>query len=81
MRRSRRAAGASASSTTCFAGAVRRLRYAEIAAMVHVISTRPDAVDLYVFRSYAEYVWDYLAATAKEAARITLFGKQNADRL
>ena len=63
------------------AGAVRRLRYAEIAAMVHVISTRPDVVDLYVFRSYAEYVWDYLAATAKEAARITLFGKQNADRL
>jgi sarcosine oxidase subunit gamma len=59
-------------------GAVRRLRYAEIAAMVHVISTDPDAVDLYVFRSYADYAWNYLLATAKAAARIKLFGKQSA---
>jgi len=58
-------------------GAVRRLRYAEIAAMVHVISTDPDVVDLYVFRSYADYAWNYLLATAKEAARIKLFGKQS----
>ncbi|HYM99901.1 MAG TPA: sarcosine oxidase subunit gamma family protein [Aestuariivirgaceae bacterium] len=62
-------------------GAVRRLRYAEIAAMVHVISTDPDVVDLYVFRSYADYAWNYLLATAKEAARIKLFGKQDLDRL
>jgi sarcosine oxidase subunit gamma len=62
-------------------GAVRRLRYAEIAAMAHVISTDPDAVDLYVFRSYADYAWNYLLATAKEAARIKLFGEQDVDRL
>jgi sarcosine oxidase, subunit gamma len=60
-------------------GAVRRLRYAEIAAMVHVISTDPDMVDLYVFRSYADYAWNYLLAIAKEAARIKLFGKQDVD--
>jgi sarcosine oxidase subunit gamma len=62
-------------------GTVRRLRYAEIAAMVHVLSTDPDAVDLYVFRSYADYAWNYLLATAKKAAHIKLFGRQNADRL
>jgi sarcosine oxidase subunit gamma len=57
-------------------GAVRRLRYAEIAAMVHVISTDPDIVDLYVFRSYAVHAWTYLMTTARPGARIKLFGRQ-----
>jgi sarcosine oxidase subunit gamma len=58
-------------------GLVRRIRYAEIAALVHVRSTSPYACDLYVFRSYAEHAWSYLLFTAREAARITLFGRQD----
>jgi sarcosine oxidase, subunit gamma len=55
-------------------GAVRRMRYAEIAALLHVVE---DTVfDLYVFRSYADYAWDFLLATAREASKIKLFGKQ-----
>lgn len=60
------------------AGTVRRLRYAEIAAMAHMVSANPDAIDLYVFRSYAEHAWNYLLATAKPAARVKLFGRQEA---
>lgn len=42
------------------AGFVRRIRYAEVAALVHLLSTAPFACDLYVFRSYAEYAWSFL---------------------
>ena len=55
-------------------GAVRRMRYAEIAALLHVVEE--TVFDLYVFRSYADYAWDFLLATAREASRVTLFGKQ-----
>jgi sarcosine oxidase subunit gamma len=56
-------------------GSVRRLRYAEIAALVHVIARGPDVMDLYVFRSYADHAWRHLTATAKPAARVGLFGR------
>jgi sarcosine oxidase, subunit gamma len=59
------------------AGFVRRIRYAEIAALVHVLSTNPFACDLYVFRSYADYAWSFLTFTAREAARVKLFGRQS----
>jgi sarcosine oxidase, subunit gamma len=68
--------GTSADFTDLKEGAVRRLRYAEIAALVHVIAREPDVMDLYVFRSYADYAWTYLTTTAREAARIDLFGRQ-----
>lgn len=55
-------------------GAVRRLRFAEIAALLHVVEE--DIIDLYVFRSYAEYAWDFLCAAAREGSEIKLFGKQ-----
>ena len=58
------------------AGAVRRMRFAEIAALLHVVE---DAVfDVYVFRSYALYAWEFLTATAREPAKIRLFGNQAA---
>jgi len=57
-------------------GTVRRMRFAEIAALLHVIED--DVFDVYVFRSYADHAWDYLLATAREAAKIALFGKQAA---
>ncbi len=56
------------------AGFVRRIRYAEIAALVHVVSTAPYVAELYVFRSYADYAWSHLVTTARAGARVTLFG-------
>jgi sarcosine oxidase subunit gamma len=58
------------------AGTVRRLRFAEIAALIHIVSEKPDVIDLYVFRSYANYAWDWLLANSRSAAEIRQFGKQ-----
>jgi sarcosine oxidase subunit gamma len=57
-------------------GFCRRMRFAEIAALLHVVEE--DVFDVYVFRSYAHYTWQFLCATAKESARVRLFGKQDA---
>jgi sarcosine oxidase subunit gamma len=59
------------------AGSVRRVRFAEIAALLHVVSETPDVIDLYVFRSYADYAWDWFLANARRDATITLFGAQD----
>ena len=56
-------------------GTVRRMRFAEIAALLHVVE---DSVfDVYVFRSYADYAWEFLLATARAPAKVELFGKQD----
>jgi len=57
-------------------GCCRRMRYAEIAALLDVVED--DIFDIYVFRSYAHYAWDFLLATAREPAKIRLFGAQPA---
>jgi sarcosine oxidase, subunit gamma len=57
------------------AGTVRRMRYAEIAALLHVVEDK--VFDIYVFRSYADYAWEFLLATARAPAKITLFGAQD----
>lgn len=60
-------------------GTCRRMRFAEIAALLHVVE---DTVfDVYVFRSYAQYTWDFLCATARESAKVKLFGAQAAPGL
>lgn len=59
-------------------GSVRRLRFGEVAAMVHMVGEAPDVIDLYVFRSYAVFAWEWLVATAHGAAKIRLFGPQAA---
>jgi sarcosine oxidase subunit gamma len=58
------------------AGTVRRLRFAEIAGLLHIVSEKPDVIDLYVFRSYANYAWDWLLANGRAAAAIKPFGRQ-----
>ena len=58
------------------AGTVRRLRFAEIAALLHIVSEKPDVIDLFVFRSYAAYAWDWLLANGRIAAAIRPFGRQ-----
>jgi sarcosine oxidase subunit gamma len=55
-------------------GLVRRMRFAEIAALLQVIDD--DAFDICVFRSYAHYAWEFLLAAAKEPAKVRLFGRQ-----
>jgi sarcosine oxidase, subunit gamma len=59
-------------------GTARRVRFAEIAALLHVVSEKPDAIDLYVFRSYADYAWDWFLANARAEASVALFGAQDA---
>jgi sarcosine oxidase subunit gamma len=58
------------------AGTIRRLRFGEVAAMIHVVSDQPDTIDLYVFRSYADFAWNWLLATGRSSAQIRLFGEQ-----
>lgn len=58
------------------AGTARRLRFAEIAALLHIVSTKPDVIDLYVFRSYADYAWDWLIANGRTVSEVRQFGKQ-----
>ena len=53
-------------------GTVRRMRYAEIAALLHVVEDK--VFDIYVFRSYADYAWDFVLATARAPAKVNLFG-------
>ncbi len=53
------------------------MRFAEIAALLHVVSEKPDVIDLYVFRSYADYAWDWFLANARSDAAVTLFGAQD----
>ena len=55
-------------------GTVRRMRFAEIAALLHVVEDK--VFDIYVFRSYANYAWDFLLATARAPAAVKLFGNQ-----
>lgn len=55
-------------------GTVRRLAYAGIAALLHVVAG--DTADLYVFRSYAHYAWEFLTTSARESGMIRLYRPQ-----
>jgi heterotetrameric sarcosine oxidase gamma subunit len=57
------------------AGACRRMRFAEIAALLHVVED--EIFDIYVFRSYAHYAWEFIATAARESAKVKLFGAQD----
>ena len=52
-------------------GTVRRLRFAEIAALLHVVEG--SVIDLYVFRSYADYTWEFLLKAARKGSEVRLF--------
>ena len=56
-------------------GCCRRMRFAEIAALLHVVED--NVFDVYVFRSYAHYAWEFLCTTAREASKVKLFGAQD----
>ena len=58
-------------------GTVRRMLFAEVAALSHFVGDKPDVVDLYVFRSYANYVWEWLLQTAHEDTALGVFQAQD----
>jgi sarcosine oxidase subunit gamma len=53
------------------AGTVRRMRFAEIAALLHIVEDQ--VIDIYVFRSYATYAWDFLHKAARKGSEVGLF--------
>jgi sarcosine oxidase subunit gamma len=55
------------------AGTVRRFNFVDLAAMVHVVSDEPETLDLYVFRSVANYVRQFLEVAARPQARVLLW--------
>ncbi len=55
------------------AGTVRRMRFAEIAALLHVVED--NVIDIYVFRSYADYTWAFLLKAARKGSEVRLFKK------
>ena len=59
-------------------GTVRRLRFGELAAMAHMVGEAPDVVDLFVFRSYAAFAWEWLVATGSGTSQVKLFQPQAA---
>ncbi len=70
-------ASADLTHTDCRAGTVRRLSFAELAAMVHVVSDPPEVLDLYVFRSVGHYVREFLQTAAQPEARVVLWGRNS----
>ena len=54
-------------------GYVRRVRFAEIAALFNIVDD--NSIDLYVFRSYANYAWDFLLKAARKGSEVGLFNK------
>ncbi len=54
-------------------GAVKRMRFAEIAALLHVVED--NVLDLYVFRSYAQYAWAFLEKAARKGSEVRIFSK------
>ena len=54
-------------------GYVRRVRFAEAAALFNVVES--ETIDLYVFRSYANYAWDFLLKAARKGSEVTAFNK------
>lgn len=52
-------------------GTVRRMRFAEIAALLHIVED--NVVEIYVFRSYADYAWEFLLKAARKGSEVRLF--------
>jgi sarcosine oxidase, subunit gamma len=52
-------------------GTVRRMRFAEIAALLHIVESH--VIDVYVFRSYADYAWDFLLKAARKGSEVRLW--------
>jgi sarcosine oxidase, subunit gamma len=54
-------------------GTIRRMKFAEVGALLHIIEN--DVIEIYVFRSYADYAWEFLLKAGRKGAEVRLFGK------
>jgi len=54
-------------------GTVRRMRFAEVAALLHIVEE--NTVDIYVFRSYADYCWDFLLKAARKGSEVAALNR------
>jgi sarcosine oxidase, subunit gamma len=52
-------------------GTVRRMKFAEVGALLHIIED--DVIEVYVFRSYADYTWEFLLKAGRKGAEVRLF--------
>jgi sarcosine oxidase, subunit gamma len=52
-------------------GTVRRMKFAEVGALLHIIED--DVIEIYVFRSYADYAWEFLLKAARKGSEVRLF--------
>ena len=52
-------------------GTVRRMKFAEIAALLHIVEDK--VIDIYAFRSYADYAWEFLRKAARKGSEVKLF--------
>lgn len=52
-------------------GTVRRMKFAEIGALLHIVED--TVIDIYVFRSYADYMWEFLLKAARKGSEVSLF--------
>ncbi len=57
-------------------GYVRRTQIAEIPVALHFVSDAPLSFDIYVFRSYATYIWQWLTIAGRASASLQLYGSQ-----
>jgi sarcosine oxidase, subunit gamma len=52
-------------------GTIRRMKFAEVGALLHIIED--DVIEVYVFRSYADYTWEFLLKAARKGSEVRLF--------
>jgi sarcosine oxidase, subunit gamma len=54
-------------------GSIRRMKFAEVGALLHIIED--NVIEVYVFRSYADYAWSFLLKAARKGSEVRLFSK------
>jgi sarcosine oxidase, subunit gamma len=54
-------------------GTIRRMKFAEVGALLHIVEE--NVIDVYVFRSYADYAWQFLVKAGRMGSEVRLFTK------
>jgi sarcosine oxidase, subunit gamma len=52
-------------------GTIRRMKFAEVGALLQIVEE--NVIDVYVFRSYADYVWEFLLKAGRKGSEVRLF--------
>jgi len=62
-------------------GHIRRTQIAEVPVAVYIVSLKPVTLDIFVFRSYAGYLWSWLERASRKGAEVHLFTPQDPPRV